>query len=427
MLKKAIIQQLQRYVRMYFAAHPHVKLVAVVGSVGKTGTKHAIATLLEQKYRVRMHSGNFNSEVSVPLAILGIDMPTRLSSAAQWLEVFRAAARRVKDPDDVEVIVQELGTDSPGDIAAFGRYLRPNITVVTAVTAEHMEFFKTLDTVAHEELSVAAYSQRLLINIDDVEVRYLAALGRDTYSTYGLSEQADYRLEHYHLSSQGYRAKIHTPESAYKQAIEIGVVGRHSLLPVIAAIAVATEMGVTPDEVSKGIAQLQPVPGRMHLIPGKRGISVIDDTYNASPAAVAAALQTLYEFGNDATQRIAVLGDMRELGDTSQVAHEAIGGLCDSARLTQLVVVGPDMTQYTAPVARARGCTVKCVKTALEAGEFVRALAQPGAVVLVKGSQNTIFLEECTKLLIEEKYHDKLVRQSSEWLSKKAAYFASLK
>lgn len=425
MFKKAIIQRLQRYVKRYVAAHPHIKLVVVVGSVGKTGTKHAIATLLEQKYRVRMHSGNYNSEVSVPLAMLGIDLPARLSSGKQWLAVFRAAARRVKAPSDVDVIVQELGTDSPGDIAAFGSYLRPDIAVVTAITPEHMEFFGTLDAVAHEELAVAGYSKQLLVNSDDIDPNFLEGLAKDSCETYGLSKEALYRFVARQLADRGYSGKIVTPELG-EQPVSIGVIGKHSLRPVVAAVAVAAKFGLSKAEIAQGIAALQPVPGRMNLLPGKHDITVLDDSYNASPAAVAAALATLYEFGSDTTQRIAVLGDMRELGSTSKAAHEAIGRLCEPTRLSQLIVVGPDTTRYLAPIARARGCDVNVARSALEAGELVRSIAKPGAVVLVKGSQNTIFLEECTKQLVDGQYHDRLVRQSSEWLSKKSAYFASL-
>ena len=128
-----------------------MKLVVVAGSVGKTSTKIAIATVLNEKLRVRLHEGNHNSELSAPLAILGVEFPSNLRSFGAWWNVFTAVRHRIRRPADVDVIVQELGTDAIGQIPHFGTYLKPDIAVVTSVAPEHMEFFKTLDAVAAEE------------------------------------------------------------------------------------------------------------------------------------------------------------------------------------------------------------------------------------------------------------------------------------
>ena len=125
-------------------------------------------------------------------------------------------------------------------------------------------------------------------------------------------------------------------------------------------------------------------------------------------------------------QRIAVLGDMRELGATSQSEHEKVGHLCDPSLLAWVIMVGPDMEKYAAPIARQRGCQVHIARDAIRAGEFVRSVAEEGAVILVKGSQNTIYLEECVKILINENEDYELVRQSPEWLATKNKYFQSL-
>src|SRR5690606_35694544 len=121
-------------------------------------TKTAIATVLAEQFRVRLESGNHNTPMSVPLAIMGIEYPENIRSIRAWIEVFEAAKLRIESEKDVDVIVQELGTDSPGDVQAFSKYLHPDIAVVTAVSAEHMEFFKTIEAVAKEELSVAEFS-----------------------------------------------------------------------------------------------------------------------------------------------------------------------------------------------------------------------------------------------------------------------------
>jgi UDP-N-acetylmuramoyl-tripeptide--D-alanyl-D-alanine ligase len=181
-------------------------------------------------------------------------------------------------------------------------------------------------------------------------------------------------------------------------------------------------LGLTPADIVSGLALVKPVPGRMNVLRGIQGTTIIDDTYNSSPAAAAAALQTLYSF-DAAPQRIAILGDMRELGASSQIEHEKLGAICDPNLLAWVVLVGPDCEKHLAPVARGRGCQVHIARNALEAGEFVRSVTEDGAVILAKGSQNTIFLEEAVKVLCDMTEDVQLVRQSASWQKAKNAHF----
>lgn len=424
MFKAQIQKRLEKYVTRYFAAHPEVKLIVVTGSVGKTSTKRATATVLSQQYRVRMHEGNHNTALSAPLGILGVDYPENIRNPLDWMAVFKACKARVNSATDVDMIVQELGTDNPGDIPSFGRYLVPDLAVVTAVTPEHMEFFKTLDAVATEEMSVEVYAKYTLINSDDIDSRYAMLETNPNFSTYGVSTLAEHRLEPGDFSvAGGYHAKVYAPEFPEPFEVDAHVVGEHSLRPIMGAISVAGILGMTPADIAKGVAECRPVSGRMQLLTGLGDTTIIDDTYNSSPAAASAALRTLYDLFSNAPQRIAVLGDMRELGAESPAAHETLGSLCDGSLLSWVVTVGPDMEKYLAPAARARGCQVKVCRNALEAGEFVRSVSEAGAAILVKGSQNTIYLEECVKILCELTEHEKLVRQSPAWIATKQKYF----
>lgn len=192
------------------------------------------------------------------------------------------------------------------------------------------------------------------------------------------------------------------------------------------AVGAALMLGLAPEDVVRGLSLVKPVPGRMNILRGIGGVAIIDDTYNSSPAAAAAALQTLYSF-DDAAERIAVLGDMRELGASSQIEHEKLGSMCDPNLLTWVVTVGPESEKYLAPAARRRGCQVHVARNAIEAGEFVRSVTQGNAVVLVKGSQDTIYLEECVKILCNMTEDDELVRQSPEWVAKKDEFFQQFK
>lgn len=425
MFKKFIQKRLETYVSRYFQAHPEVKLIVVVGSVGKTSTKRAVATLLSQRYRVRMLDNNHNTNLSAPCGILGVTYPSKVHSIGAWLKVFAAARRRVTQPADVDVIVQELGTDRPGEIADFGRYLRPDLALVTAVTPEHMEFFGSIEAVAQEELSVTQYARRALINRDDIEGRFADLIATPHFSTYGTTGLAEYRFEQQNFDAEvGYRGGIIAPPNiAQPFAAAINVVGEHSLRPIVGAVAAALLYGCTPDEVVKGLALIKPVPGRMNPLLGLGDTTIIDDTYNSSPAAALAALQTLYSFAQ-APQRIAILGDMNELGASSQAEHEKLGMACDSHLLDWVVTVGGETEKYLAPAARRRGCQVKVCRNAIEAGQFVRSVARPGAVILAKGSQGGIFLEEAVKILCVLSEDTELVRQSLAWQAIKAPYFS---
>lgn len=424
MFKTHIQKKLEKYVQKYFLKHPEVKLVTVAGSVGKTSTKTAIATVLAYRYRVRMHEGNHNTGLSAPLAILGIEYPKNIKSFWAWQRVFRQARQRIKQPTDVDVIIQELGTDRPGDIALFGRYLRPDIAVISAVTPEHMEFFGTLEAVAQEELAAANFAKIAIINRDDIDGRFADFLTNPSLDTYGTTGAAEYRFEiDDFVLEQGYVGKLIAPEFPEPIAANIHVVGEHSLRPAMAALAVGAKLGMLPADIAAGLGTFRAVLGRMSLLRGLQGSTIIDDTYNSSPAAASAALQALYSI--EAPQRIAILGSMNELGASSPDEHRKLGDLCDPSLLAWVITIGQEAEAYLAPAARARGCQVKSFHSAIDAGAFAHSVLDDGAVVLAKGSQGDIYAEEAVKILLRETSYDRqLVRQSPGWLEIKREFFS---
>lgn len=425
MLKMFIQKILERYVIRYFKNHPSVKLVVVAGSVGKTSTKVAIATVLARKYRVRLHEGNHNTHLSAPLAILGVDYPDSVKNPLAWLSVFRAAQARVKGETDVDVIVQELGVDRKGDMARFARYLHADIGVVTSVAPEHMEYLESMDTVADEELGVAAFSKFVLINRDDVDGTYASLLTNANMTTYGTGGTAEYRFEGKDFSlEKGHAGIIIAPEFFNEQVeVTINVVGEHNIRPAVAAAVVGIKMGLMIPDIQAGLAAIRPVNGRMNMLRGVNGTIIIDDTYNASPTAVASALQTLYQL--QTPQRVALLGSMNELGESSAAEHEAVGRMCDPSLLAWVVTIGEAAEKYLAPAARANGCQVRSFASALEAGSFVHSILEPGAIVLAKGSEGGIYTEEALKLLLHSTDEEsQLVRQSPQWLAIKQKFFS---
>lgn len=425
MFKKLVQNKLEKYVRLYFRKHPDVKLVIVTGSVGKTGTKIAIGTVLTEKFRVRLHSGNHNAEISTPLAILGIEFPDNVKSISSWLAIFRAARERLMAPSDIDVIVQEIGSDRIGQVPHVGTYIHPDIAVVTAISPEHMEYFVTIDEVAKEELAAANLANYAIINSDDIDGRFAQYLTNPNMTTYGINTNAEYYfIEDDFTLEEGYSGNFVTKEWDFSVVANVKVFGEQSLRTAVAAFAVATKLGMNKEEIARGLANIRSVPGRMNILRGVNDTIIIDDSYNSSPLAAKAALKALYSL--TVPQRVAVLGSMNELGESSASEHKALGKLCDSSQLAWVITVGEQAEKYLAPAAKARGCQVKSFRTALEAGSFIHQIIEPGAVILFKGSEGSIYLEEAIKVVLHSTQDEEhLVRQSATWMKRKKAFFSN--
>jgi UDP-N-acetylmuramyl pentapeptide synthase len=398
-------------------ARRHFKVVAVAGSVGKTSTKLAIAELLAKDMRVRYQTGNYNDRVTVPLVFFGLTEPS-LYNIVAWLKVLGVTQSEIAMSYPYDVVVVELGTDGPGQLVDFA-YIKPDITVVTAVSEEHMEYFGTLDRVATEELSVFDFSKQVLINGDDIAGEYLAGKEFSEYSLH--SEQAQYTAATNAKGLNGQTLDMRFPSGTF--TADIRYLGEQGAKVTLAAACAADMLGVKHVAISKGLAELQPFAGRMQILPGIKNSTVIDDTYNASPLAVRAALDVLYAARTG--QRIAILGSMNELGDYSRIAHQEAGEYCDPKKLDVVITIGKDAKKWLAPAARERGCKVHTFDSPYDAGSYVSGKLEKGAVVLAKGSQNGVFAEEAIKPLLSDPTDvAKLVRQSPYWLTKKQQQFS---
>lgn len=394
------------------------KVVAVVGSVGKTSTKLAIAKVLGSQQKVRFQEGNYNDRLTVPLVFFGHTNPA-LFNVLAWLKILVSNERQIRSNFKHKTIVLELGTDGPGQIAEFA-YIKPDLAVVTAVTPEHMEFFGTVEAVAEEELSVGRFSRKTIINCDDVPITLLE---KDAaYISYGLGKTADYQAT-LAKTTQGIPQKVTIKTTkGQRYEAEINLLGAQGAKIALGAFAAACEVGLPPKTAAEALASLHAFSGRMRLLDGIKSSVIIDDTYNASPAAVTAALDVLYSF--DAPQRIAILGMMNELGETSETAHIDMGNYCDPAKLDYVITIGADAKLYTAPAAEKKGCKVASFDSPYEAGKFASEKMKKGAVILAKGSQNRVFAEEALKvLLVNQSDRQRLVRQSRYWLNVKKQQF----
>ncbi len=396
------------------------KIVGVVGSIGKTSTKRAIAESLGSTIRVRYQAGNYNDLASVPLVFFGQDMPSLFNPFA-WLRVFVINERILSRPYPFDVVVVEVGTDGPGQIAAFSKYLHLDVAVVTAIAPEHMQSFADLDAVAAEELSVANYTNMLIANADLVDEKYLQDLS--SLITYSIRKAADYRGKT-GVYKKGYSDITITKQNKVIAAERLPIFSEAQLYSAIAASSVWDVLGIEPAGISMGLAAITPVPGRMQLLEGVKGTTIIDDSYNASPEAVISSLDTVYKLPAD--HKIAVLGNMNELGSFSKDAHIFVGEHCNPKELDEVITIGPDANRYLAETARSQGCRVSSYESPYEAGEYLKSILRKDSLVLVKGSQNRVFAEETVKsILANPDDTSRLVRQSDDWMAIKKAQFAA--
>ena len=198
------------------------------------------------------------------------------------------------------------------------------------------------------------------------------------------------------------------------------------LRTAIAAGAVGVKFGLTSAEIMNGMSKIKAISGRMNMLRGINGSTIIDDSYNSSPLAVHSSLRELYEI--TANQKIAVLGSMNELGETSQAEHQELGKLCDPDQLAWVVTVGEEAEKYLAPAAQARGCSVKSFTNSIDAGGFVRGIIENNSVILFKGSQGGVYLEEAIKVILHDSSdQSRLVRQSADWIKTKRNFFSKFK
>lgn len=390
------------------------KVIAVAGSIGKTSTKFAIATILSEKYRVRWQKGNYNDIVSVPLVFFGLPMPSLFNPAA-WIWTFLKIEMQIRRKYSHDVVVVEVGTDFPGNLKQFKQYLQADLGVLTAISPEHMEFFKDIDEVAVEELTISELADNLLVNLDLCDKKYLDRL--ESYVSYGVHEHADYQLGDMKSEVDGYDFSIRKNTKLFLQEKHASI-AKTQLLSIVAAVATADMLGLNKGQIKSGIEKIKPVNGRMQRLQGVNKSVILDDTYNSSPEAAMAALETLYDV--DATQKIALLGNMNELGSYSQKAHKEIGQFCDPNQLDLVVTLGPDANTYLAAEAEKRGCIVERTDTPYAAAEKIHEVIREGAVILAKGSQNKVFAEEAVKRLLANTSDEALlVRQSGYWMKVK--------
>lgn len=418
------------------------RIVAITGSVGKTSTKDAIYEVLAQSTRVRKSEKSFNSEVGLPLTILGV--PNAWGNPLRWVQnivdgLFLILFT-VRYP---EWLVLEVGADRPGDIRSLAKWLPVDIAVITRLpeVPVHVEFFESPEAVIEEKAALIDAIKPggvLALFADDprtLNLQHRLPAPDAKIITFGFSNYADVRGEEVSIVRAegvdagfasrpiGIRAKITANESTVPLEIA-GAVGAHAFLPALAAAAVGCSLAKSLGDIVGALQRYDPPAGRMRLVRGIKHTVVIDDTYNASPAATEAALDTLAMMRGTEEQRdtslgrqIAVLGDMLELGRVSVEEHRKIGAYL-VGKVDILLTVG-FRAHDIAQGALEKGMSEKNIfqfEDAHKAGNELQNLIHEGDYVLVKGSQSVRTERIVEAIMAEpERAEELLVRQDAEW------------
>jgi UDP-N-acetylmuramoyl-tripeptide--D-alanyl-D-alanine ligase len=355
-------QQLATHYRSRF----HIPVVAVTGSNGKTTTKEMVAAVLSQRWPVLKTEGNFNNRIGVPNTLLRITARHRAA-------------------------VIEMGVDQQGQTTRLCEIVRPTIGVITNVGPDHLEFFGSMEGSAQakaELLDLLPSDGMAMLNADDPYFDYLAARAQCRVMSFGFSEMADVRATRVTSDARhGTTFRLHLPGKIRSTIVRIKVHGSHNVTNALAAAAVGAGLGLSGSRIAQGLGRFRPAAMRSQVVI-HHGVHFINDCYNANPASMKAAVQLLAQW-SPARERIAVLGDMLELGPETARMHREVGQFLATQGLSRLIVcgiLGRDIAEGARQSGMARALINEAVDAAAAADQLKKIVRQ-GDVVLVKASR----------------------------------------
>ncbi len=406
-------------------------IIGVTGNAGKTSTKEVIGAVVRNIKTVRVAGGNLNNEFGLPLTILGNwdqEYYNQGPSLSFWAKVLCSGFFGLFSRKDYpEVLVLEYGADHPGDIKKLAEMYPPHISVLTTVgdVPVHIEYFKDAETLADEKsnlVKVLNNTDYAVLNHDDRRVLAMRSRTKAKVSTYGFQEGATIQASDPEFLSDetgkpmGVSFKLNYGGNTVPVRIE-GSLGKSQALSTAAAAAVGIALGMNLLEVSEALRSYHGPKGRLKVLDGIKNSHIIDDTYNASPASTRLALDTLCDVPS--LRKIAVLGDMLELGEYTEQAHIEVGKR--AGEIVDILVCVGARAKFIADAAREKLSPDKILTfaTSDDAKLKVQELIREHDLILVKGSQG-IRMEKIVEEIMAHPENKKnlLVRQSSRWLQK---------
>jgi UDP-N-acetylmuramoyl-tripeptide--D-alanyl-D-alanine ligase len=351
------------------------RIIAIVGSNGKTSTKEMLAQILSRRFTIASTHANYNNHIGVPLTLLSIT------------------------PAHAFAVV-EIGTNHPGEVAALAKITKPDLAIITNIGREHLEFFKTQEAVAHEEASVLASLMpegEAILNADDPWTAWILKQYPKIKATFTTlqNQEAQWRAEVHASTLHTTSFTLHSPEGS--TPVELPSPAKFLIHNALQAAAAANWAGLSLPEIKAGIESLQLPDKRMQIIPLPGQRSILNDCYNANPDSMLAALHTLHDLSG-VKHKAAILGSMAELGDQAPEAHHEVGAA--SSHLDWIIAVGPyaEKIKEGAMVKGYKADNLVSVKSAADA--IVPAIERfsPSTALLIKGSRS-VALETVTQAL----------------------------
>ncbi|MDO8565673.1 MAG: UDP-N-acetylmuramoyl-tripeptide--D-alanyl-D-alanine ligase [Candidatus Moranbacteria bacterium] len=422
MSKKKLLEKMLRFMARMVLRKYHPLIIGVTGSVGKSLTKEAVALVVSRAYVTRKTEGNDNNEIGVPLTIIGVSSVDgslfRLALIFfRWLWMMMYPTRYP------EVLVLEMGIDRPGDMDYLLEFVPVKIGVVTGVSASHLAFFGTIANIAKEKGKLVASLPEdgyAILSADDKRVEKMREKASAKTITYGFDTEAMIRVDHllFHRDAkrvEGFSFKLNYNGKTIPVRLP-KLVARHHIAAALAGAGVAVALKMNLVEIAEALENFEPLSGRLRLLPGKEGIILLDDTYNASPVSVVAALDVVKDLV--APRKVLIVGDMLELGANTKQEHMALATAVLEAGAHIVVTVGEHMRSLFDELSTL-GFSHKQMfwfPDPLSVLQNLENIVRAEDLILIKGSQS-MRMEKITEALLVDPREAKtlLCRQSRVW------------
>ena len=425
-MKKLIQLKLKIAAKIILAKYKP-KVIGITGSIGKTSAKEAVYAVLKDKFNVKRSVKNYNNEIGLPLTVIGVDSPGR--SLIGWILVFLKASKLIffKDKNYPKVLILEMGVDHPGDMDYLLKIVKPDIGIITFVGSVHLEYFASKEKLRQEKTKLIKNIKKFgyaIINYDNEDSRKSINESRAKVITYGLDEKANLRAREIRFSFekisenflQGINFKI-IYDGAATPVLLPNILGVNAVYAALAGVSAGIALGMNMVEISQSLRNFVSPKGRTSIIKGIKNTIIIDDTYKSEPQSAIAALEILKRIPAK-NRKIAVLGDMLELGKYSEKGHREVGKYLFKARIDKLILVGErsrDIGRGAVAAGMLKDNIFHFPKSD-DAKIFVQDRLREGDLILIKGSQG-VRMEKIVKEIMAEplRAEELLVRQGDEW------------
>lgn len=423
---KALIQKTLKVLGKSVLKKYQPDIIGITGSVGKTSTKEAIYAVLSPNFNVRRNIKNYNNEIGLPLTIIGANSGGR--SPIGWLKVIFKAVKLIliKDSNYPKILILEMAVDHPGDMKYLTELVSCKIGVVTNISGVHLEHFKSIDKIAKEKGILISHLDKNgwgVLNMDNDHVLAMNKLAKSRIITYGFNKKADVMAHEVNISQgiegdiKGLSFKLSYDGSTVPILLP-HILGEHLIYSALAGVAIGIIYKMNLIDISQNLMNFSAPKGRMNIIDGIKGTVIIDDTYNASPESMVAAINAMGKIKTK-HDKYAILGDMLELGEFTEEGHKTVAKAIVATDIDYLFTVGERAKIIASEARRLKMNKDKIVSFAsnLVAGKFTQDRIKQGDFVLIKGSQGTR-MEKAVKEIMAEPLRVKelLVRQEKPWI-----------